>query len=74
MRAKIHMYMLALMKTYGFFGGASSFLAVPLKVEKQKSKTHAQSHFSAHTVWLFRCGTFGKHKPKVPGIHEQRTV
>lgn len=34
-RAKIHAYTLALMKPYGFFWGASFFLAVPLKKKKK---------------------------------------
>ncbi len=54
-----------------FLGCFIFFFSGPFE---EKEKTNLQSHFSAHTVWLFRCGTFGKHKPKVPRIHEQRTV
>lgn len=71
MRAKIHAHMLALMKPYGFLGVLHLFSG---PFEEIFFLTHSQSHFSAHTVWLFRCGTFGKHKPKVPGIREQRTM
>lgn len=65
--AKTHAYELALTKPYGFSG---LFLAVSLKVKTENSS----SHFSAHTVWLFRRGTFGKYTAKVPGIGEKRAA